>query len=380
VTTATDAQAVMDAFVSDPGVVEVVGRGPTKCSVRLASGPNADLRVVPRESFPFALNYFTGSKAHNVALRQRAQSMGLKLNEYALLRESDGSSMACEDETALYRALGLPYIPPELREDNGEIEAALRHDLPRLIERNDLQGILHCHSNWSDGVSSIEEMAEGARALGMSYLGLCDHSRSAAYAGGMSIERAAEQHAEIDAVNARLGGSMRVLKGIEVDILADGSLDYPDEVLATFELVIASVHSRFNLDRAEQTERMIRAVSNPYVDILGHPTGRLLLTRDPYPVDIFAVIDAAAARGVAVEVNAHPNRLDLDPAGLRHGLASGMMTSINPDAHEISGLNDVAYGIDTARRGWCTAGDVLNAKPLAELLTWLRERRERAGA
>ena len=377
--TAADVVPVMEAFVSDPGVVEVVGRGPTKCSVRLEAGPNADLRVVPAASYPFALLYFSGSKAHNVALRGRAQAMGLKLNEYELIREADGSAIACDDEAAIYRKLGLPFIPPELREDAGEIEAAERGELPQLIARDDLKGILHCHSTWSDGTNSIEEMAQAARAMGMTYLGLCDHSRAAAYAGGMSIERVREQHREIDALNAKLGRTFRVLKGIEVDILADGSLDFPDEVLKSFELVVASVHSRFNLEAAAQTERMIRAVSNPYVDIIGHPTGRLLLTRDPYPLDLFALIDAAAERGVAIEINAHPQRLDLDPAGLRHGLASGMKTSINPDSHETAGLSDVAYGIDTARRGWCTAGDVLNTLALPDLLAWITARRKRAG-
>ena len=380
VATARDGEAVMDTFVSDPGVVEVVGRGPTKCSVRLAAGPAADLRVVPAESFPFALLYFTGSKAHNVALRARAQGMGLKLNEYALARETDGAPVPCADETAIYAALGLAYVPPELREDTGELEAAARGALPRLVELADLRGILHCHSTWSDGVQSIEEMADAARGMGMGYLGLCDHSRSAAYAGGMSIERVREQHREIDALNRRYGSAFRVLKGIEVDILADGSLDYPDDVLATFELVVASVHSRFNLSAQEQTARMIRAVSSPYVDIVGHPTGRLLLVRDAYPLDLFALLDAAAERGVAVEVNAHPQRLDLDPAGLRHGLAKGMRTAIDPDAHETAGLRDIAYGVDTARRGGCAAEDVLNTRPLPALLELLRDRRRRAGA
>ena len=379
VATAQDALPAMEAFATDPRVIEIVSRGPTKCSVRLEAGPNADLRVVSASSFPFALLYFTGSKAHNVALGARAQALGLELNEYALIREADGTAIACEDEAGIYRALGLPFIPPELREDAGEIEAAERGALPRLITRDDLKGILHCHSTWSDGTNSIEEMAHASRAMGMTYLGLCDHSRAAAYAGGMSIERVREQHLAIDAANAKSGQAFRVLKGIEVDILADGSLDYPDEVLASFDLVVASVHSRFSLQASEQTERMIRAVSNPYVDILGHPTGRLLLTRDPYPLDLFAVIDAAAARGVAIEINAHPQRLDLDPAGLRHGLAKGMKTSVNPDAHETAGIADIAYGIDTARRGWCTSGDVLNALPLPDLLEWLRQRRKRAG-
>jgi DNA polymerase (family X) len=378
VVTAKDPEAAMEAFAKDAGVLEVTGRGPTKCSVRLAAGPGADLRVVPNASYACALFYFTGSKAHNVAIRARAQKMGYKLNEYALTREADGKVAPCKDEAAIYRKLGLPWIPPELREDHGEIEAAERGELPELLELSDLQGILHCHSAWSDGTRTIAEMAEATRALGMGYLGLCDHSRAAAYAGGMSIERVAEQHAAIDALNEDYGGAFRVLKGIEVDILADGTLDYPDEVLKTFDLVVASVHSRFNLSAGEQTERMIRAVRNPYVDILGHPTGRLLLARDPYPVDLFAVIDEAASHGVAVEVNAHPSRLDLDPAALRHGLAEGMKTSIDPDAHAAEELAYVSYGVDTARRGWATRKDVLNAWPLVELLAWLTDRRARA--
>jgi len=378
VVAAADAAPVMDAFVADPGVAEVTGRGPTKCSVRLAAGPGADLRVVPEDAFPATLMYFTGSKAHNVALRGRAQRMGYTLNEYALARVEGGERIPCEDEAAIYAALSLAYIPPELREDAGEFAAAETGTLPRLVELTDLRGILHCHSTWSDGLHTIEEMAEAARALGMGYLGLCDHSRSAAYAGGMSIERVREQHAEIDRINRRYDGAFRVLKGIEVDILADGALDYPDDVLATFELVVASVHSRFNLSAPEQTARMIRAVESPFVDIVGHPTGRILLTRDPYPLDLDAVVAAAASRGVAVEVNAHPNRLDLDPVSLRRGLARGLVTSIDPDAHRTDELPFVRYGIETARRGWATRDDVLNTKPLAELLDWLVRRRARA--
>ena len=375
VATASDPEAVMTAFVELPEVAEIVGRGPTKSSVRLHAGPNADLRVVAPEAFPFALLYFTGSKAHNVALRGRAQRMGMRLNEYALTRESDGTSIACEDEAAIYRALSLAFVPPELREDVGEIQAAERGRLPRLVALEDLRGVLHCHSNWSDGENTIEEMAEAARGMGLQYLGLCDHSRAAAYAGGMSIERVLEQHRAIDAINAAYGGAFRVLKGIEVDILADGTLDYPDEILGRFDLVVASVHSRFNLSADEQTARMVRAIESGFVDIVGHPTGRLLLRRDPYPLDLFRVIDAAAAKGVAIEVNAHPQRLDLDPAGLRHGLPLGLMTSIDPDSHETAGLHDMAYGIDTARRGGCQAKDVLNTRTLPELLDWLARRR-----
>ena len=380
VAASADAAAVMEAFASDPHVAEVTGRGPTKCSVRLVSGPAADLRVVPDVSFAAAMCYFTGSKAQNVALRGRAQRRGLTLNEYALTRTADGTAIPCEDEAAVYGALGLPFIPPELREDAGEIEAAEAGRLPKLLELSDLRGILHCHSTWSDGVATIQEMADAARALGMGYLGLCDHSRSAAYAGGMSIERVREQHAEIDRINRAYDGAFRVLKGIEVDILADGTLDYPDEVLASFDLVVASVHSRFNLTAEEQTARMIRATGSPYVDIVGHPSGRILLTRDAYPLDLDAVVAAAAERGVAVEVNAHPNRLDLDPVSLRRGLAKGLTTSIDPDAHRTDELPFVGYGVETARRGWASAADVLNARPLPELSAWLSARRARAMA
>jgi DNA polymerase (family X) len=378
VAAAEDATAVMDAFVSDPGVVEVTGRGPTKCSVRLAAGPAADLRVVPEPAYPFALAYFTGSKAHNIALRARAQRLGLKLNEYALTQESDGSEIPCASEEEIYRALGLPWIPPELREDQGEIEAAEEGRIPPLVESGDLRGILHCHSNWSDGLATIEEMAEGARALGMTYLGLCDHSQAAAYAGGLTMERFREQWAEIDRINARASDGFRILKGVEVDILPDGGLDFPDEFLASFEYVVASVHSRFDLGAAEQTERLVRAASNPFVDTIGHVTGRLLLARDPYRLELHRVLDAAAERGVAVELNSHPERLDLDPPSLRYGLARGMKTSVNPDAHEVSGLKDIRHGIGIARKGWCTRDDVLNAWPLERLLEWLAARRRSA--
>ncbi|HEX6850715.1 MAG TPA: DNA polymerase/3'-5' exonuclease PolX, partial [Candidatus Polarisedimenticolaceae bacterium] len=379
VCTAKDPAKVLDAFATAPGVAAVIGKGDTKCSVALESGPNADLRVVAAKAYPFALLYFTGSKAHNIALRARAGKLGLKLNEYGLVAE-DGRETAAGDETAIYRALGLPWIEPELREDAGEIEAAEAGTLPRLIERSDLKGILHVHSTWSDGTASIREMAEAARAMGMAYLGLCDHSRAAAYAGGLSIERVREQHAEIDRINADYAGAFRVLKGTEVDILADGSLDYPDEVLSSFDLVVASVHSRFNLPVDEQTARIVRAIDGGFVDIVGHPTGRLLLTRDGYPLHLNRVLDAAAAAGVAVEINAHPQRLDLDPPALRYGIARGMKTAIDPDSHDTAGLSDVDYGVGVARKGWCTAEDVLNAWPLDRLLAWLRDRRARARA
>jgi DNA polymerase (family 10) len=379
VVSADRAETVMEAFAGAPDVEEITGRGPTKCSVRLVSGPSADLRVVDEESFPFALMYFTGSKAHNIRLRGRAQKLGYKLNEYALVEEESSEGIGCRDEAAIYERLGLGYIEPELREDTGEIEAAEGGDLPSLIEYDDLQGVLHCHSNWSDGTATIEEMAEAARGMGLTYLGLCDHSQSAAYAGGLDARRVREQHVEIDGLNRRYGEIFRVLKGIEVDILADGTLDFPDEVLRSFDLVVASVHSRFNLGESQQTERILRALDNPYVDTLGHATGRLLLARDGYELDLTRVLEAAAERGISVEVNAHPSRLDLDWRNLRYGLNKGMKTSINPDAHATNGLRDMEYGVGVARKGWCTKDDVLNAWRLERLLEYLRNRRRDAG-
>jgi len=380
VATAADPETVIAAFAEADGVLEVTGRGSTKCSVRLAAGPSADLRVVPDESFACALMYFTGSKAHNIAIRGRAQRLGLKLNEYALVREEDDSVLESPDEAAIYAELGIAQcIPPELREDQGEIEAAIEGKLPDLLGPDDIRGLLHVHSSWSDGSSTIEELAREAQAMGLGYLALCDHSKAAAYAGGLDAERVRQQHAEIDEINTKLSGDLQVLKGIEVDILHDGALDFPDDVLASFDIVVAAVHSRFELSAEKQTERILRALENPYVDILAHVTGRLLLQRDGYPLDLTRVIDAAAERGVAIEVNAHPNRLDLDWRNLRYALKRGMKTCINPDAHSTQGLHHVSYGIDVARKAWCSGSDVLNAWPLEILLKHLKSRRRNAG-
>ena len=379
VVAADDSTALMEAFCGAEGVEEVSGRGPTKCSVRLDSGPTADLRVVNDEQFPFAWLYFTGSKAHNIRLRALAQQTGLTLNEYALSREDGSGHVACEDEAAIYSALGLSYIEPELREDGGEIEAAASGALPRLLTRDELRGVLHVHSNWSDGSASIAEMAEAARQLGLEYLGLSDHSQAAAYAGGLDARRVERQHAEIDELNRGFAGDFRVLKGIEVDILADGELDFPPEVLRTFDFVIGSVHSRFNLDEEQQTQRILRALESGWVDILGHPTGRLLLARDPYALDLNRVLDRAAELGVAVEINAHPSRLDLDWRSLRFGLRRGLYTAIDPDAHDTVGLGDMEYGVGVARKGWCDAQRVLNAWPLERLLEHFAARRRAAG-
>lgn len=379
VVAAEDSEPIMERFATDEAVEELLNRGTTKCSVRLKSGPSADLRVVKQAEFPCTLAYFTGSKAHNIALRARAQERGLKLNEYALTREADGVVLDTADEAELYRRLDLEYIEPELREDLGEISAAERNELPDLVTLEDLQGVLHVHSNWSDGSASIEEMARAAQTRGLHYLGLCDHSQAAAYAGGLNADRVRAQHEEIDRLNETMTDGFRILKGIESDILEDGTLDFPDELLSRFDVVVASVHSHFNLDEEAQTRRVLRAVESPFVDILGHPTGRLLLARDGYALQLERVIDRAAELGVAIEVNAHPHRLDLDWQHLRYGLQRGLTTAINPDAHSPEGLDDMHYGVGIARKAWCRATDVLNALPLEQLLARLGTRRRRAG-
>ncbi len=359
---------LMDAFTGDAQVVDVIARGPTKCSVQLHSGLNVDLRVVADDSYPFALQYFTGSKDHNVALRQRTQQLGYKLNEYALVQVDEEVEVPCADEAAIYEALGLRWIPPEMREDSGELELAQEGELPRLVELSDLQGAVHCHTTYSDGANTVEQMARGAMAQGLSYIVISDHSRSAAYARGMSIEQIQQQQEEIERVNETLGDGFRVLKAIESDILPDGGLDYPDEVLATFDLVIAAVHSRFGLSEQEQTERMLRAVAHPEVDILAHPTGRLVLSRDPYPLKLRKVLDACIEHNVAVEVNAQPERLDLDWHGLRFGLGRGLKVVLAVDAHSVPQLELAMYGVRMARKGWCTVDDVLNCRSAQELL------------
>ena len=353
-----NAPAVLETFVKLPQVATVLAHGPTKASVRLADGVQCDLRGVEDAQYPFALHYFTGSKAHNIAIRKRALARGLSLNEYAL-SGADGP-VACETEADLFGALELAEIPPELREDHGEIEAAAAGSLPSLVEFADLTGTFHCHSDWSDGGATLAEMAAAAQARGMKYLGIADHSRSAAYAGGLSIERVRDQWAAIDALNKTFRGKFHLFKGTECDILADGSLDYPDELLDGFDYVVASVHSNFNLPREAMTRRLVQAVSNPRVTMLGHPTGRLLLARDGYDLDLDAVIDAAAAAGTMIEINANPHRLDLDALHCRRARQKGVMIVINPDAHSVGGLDDLEYGVSVARRGWLCKDDVWN--------------------
>jgi DNA polymerase (family 10) len=368
-----DPQPIMQQFVDHPDVVQIVGHGPTKSSVVLANGVPADLRVVSDEQFPFALQYFTGSKAHNVAMRARAQDYGLKLNEYELAGEK--RRVACNDEADIFAALDLDYVPPELREDTGEIAAAAEHRLPKLIDLGDLTGTFHCHTNASDGRATLDEMVAAARSAGLKYLGIADHSQAAHYAGGLSPERVREQMTKIDALNRKLKG-FRVFKGIEADILPDGALDYDDELLAAFDYVVASVHSGFGLTQEQMTERIIRAIRHPRCTMLGHPTGRLLLQRDEYPLDMERVLVEAARHRVMIEINANPRRLDLDWVFCKRAKALGVMIVINPDAHDTDGFSDLRYGVATARRGWLEANNVFNCLPPSRIAHDLAKRRE----
>src|SRR5215471_6230808 len=372
---------IMDVFTSQPTVQAITGKGETKSSVVLSSGMNMDLRVVNDSQFPYTLHHFTGSKEHHIPLRRRALGMNMTINDYGLFRgkEPDLELVPCKDEADIYAALGMAYIEPELREDMGEIEAAVNGTLPVLVQESDLKGVLHVHSTWSDGQNTIREMAEACIARGLTYLGLTDHSKTAAYAGGLSEESLRRQGEEIDVLNKEFAGRLYILKGTECDILKDGSLDYSDEVLSSLDFVVASIHSQFNLSPQEQTERMLRAIANPYVDIIGHPTGRILLGREGYTLDLEAVIDAAAAHGVCIEINAHPSRLDLDWRLLHRGRDRGMKIPVDPDAHALTGLDDMRYGIGVARKGWLRREDVLNTLASEEIRAFFKKRRSKKG-
>jgi len=370
---------IMDVFTSQPSVQAITGKGETKSSAVLSSGINMDLRVVNDSQFPYTLHHFTGSKEHHIPLRRRALSMNMTINDYGLFKgkEPHLELVPCKDETDFYAALGMAYIEPELREDMGEIEAAVNGTLPVLVQESDLRGVLHVHSTWSDGQNTIREMAEACIARGLTYLGLTDHSKTAAYAGGLNEEDLRRQHEEIDQLNKEYAGRLHILKGIECDILRDGLLDFTDDVLATLDFVVASIHSLFNLSPEEQTQRMLNAISNPYVDIIGHPTGRILLGREGYVLDLDAVIDAAAEHGVCIEINAHPSRLDLDWRYLHRARDKGIKIPVDPDAHIISGLDDMRFGIGIARKGWLRASDVLNTMTTDDVLDFFSSRRNR---
>ena len=368
----SEPKPIMDWFVAYPGVKEVTAHGETKSSVRFENGLQADLRVVPAEQFYFALHHFTGSKEHNVAMRHRALGRGLSMSEWGF-KSVDEKSVApgATSEEEVFRALGLPWIPPELREGNGEIDAAEAGKLPKLVQFSDLRGVFHNHTTESDGDHTLDQMAAAAEAHGWDYLGISDHSKSSFQAGGLDEARLAKQLEDIAKLNASKKYRIRVLSGSEVDILKDGTLDFSDDVLARLDFVVASVHTLFTLDREAQTARIIKAIENEHVDMVGHLTGRLLNKREPYDVDIAKVIDAAAANDTIIELNANPWRLDLDWRWWRRAAEKGVLCSINPDAHDIDQLAFAAHGVRIARKGWLTPEQVLNTRSLPEVLSWL---------
>lgn len=363
VTAAADSP-VMQRFTGYDEVGNVLSAGSTRASVVLRSGLQVDLRVVAPADYGAALVYFTGSKAHNIAIRRIAQKLGLKINEYGVFRGSE--RVAGGDEASVYRSLGLPWIPPELREDHGEIDAARAGRLPKLVELADLRGDLHVHTRASDGRGSLRDMAIAAKAMGLEYLAITEHSRRLAMAHGLDAARLARQGDEIDALNAELDG-ITLLKGIEADILEDGSLDLPDDVLGRLDLVVGAIHAQFHLSRARQTERILRAMDHPHFTLLAHPTGRLIDRREPYDVDMQRIIRHARERGCFLELNAHPDRLDLLDTHCRMARDAGVLISIDSDAHAAVELANLHYGVGQARRGWLEKGDVLNARPLAAL-------------
>jgi DNA polymerase (family X) len=380
VASAANAEPIMEAFVALPEVLQVVGKGPTKSSIvaEMKYGHekvvlNADLRVVTEEQFAYAVLHFTGSKEHNIRLRQRAIERGLSLNEYAL--SSAKGNRNCLDETAIYKALDLHFIPPEMREDTGEVELAEGKPLPELIQESDLRGVFHNHTLYSDGTATLEEMALAAKKQGWEYFGVGDHSQTLTIANGLSPERVRKQWAEIDDLNKKLKG-IRILKGTESDILENGKLDYTDELLAGFDYVVASVHSHFAMDEEAQTKRVCTALAHPAVTMLGHATGRLLLRRDGYKIDLGKVLECAARHGKMIEINAQPDRLDLDWTYVKKAQAMGIPLVINPDAHAPGELKLVSYGINVARRGWLTKADVFNTKSLVEVLAELARRKK----
>lgn len=363
---------VMEAFVGAPHVESVIARGPTKSSVRTQSGLQVDLRLVAEDEFPFALHHFTGSREHNTRLRGRAKKLGLKMSEWGVFRGDERLAAANEEE--VLALVGLPWIPPELREDQGEVEAADEGALPGLLEPEHVRGVLHVHTTYSDGRHTLREMVEAARERGWEYLGISDHSQTPVYANGLSVERVREQRAEIRALGKEYDDIV-VFAGIESDILEDGSLDYDDDVLAEFDFVIASVHSQLGMPGPRMTDRILTAVRHPAVTILGHPTGRQLLVREPYAVDVERVLAEAGRLGVSVELNAHPRRLDLDWRWCRRALAENVIVSIGPDAHRVEGLDDTPIGVGIARKGWLGPGDVLNTRTAAELREHFDRRR-----
>ena len=369
-----DAETIINTFISLPQVDDVSAAGETKASVRLKQdGLQVDLRVVTPDSFGAALQYFTGSQAHNIKLRGIAKKQAMKINEYGVFRDEE--KLAGTSEQEVYQIIGLDWIPPEMREDRGEIELAAEGKLPRLIEMKDLQGDLHVHSTYSDGHATIQDIARKAMKIGYKYIGICDHSKSAQYAQGLSIEKLLEQISEIDQINQNLK-HFRVLKGIEVDILSDGSLDYPDEILAKLDFVVASIHSGFT---RSPTERMLKAMENPLVDVIGHPTGRLISQREGYEIDLKKILEKAQVTGTALEINSYPDRLDLSDVNAKIAAEKGIMLVINTDAHDPEGLAFMKFGVGTARRAWLSKENVLNCLSYEQIINWKKQRISRMG-
>lgn len=370
--TSQDPKAVMNAFVHLPHVKDILMHGPTKSSVIIHEGLQVDLRVVEEDSFGAALAYFTGSKAHNIRLREMAVKSGLKINEYGIFREKDEKKLGGEKEEDIYRILGLPYIPPELREDSGEIEAAIEGRLPKLVELRDIKGDLHVHSKWSDGSHDFEELIDEAKKRGYEYVAITDHSKGLAIARGLSAERLMEEKKEIDAINKRLRG-FRLIAGIEVDIRSDGHMDFPDEILKKMEIVVASIHSGFRQNREQITKRLVSAMRNPYVSIIAHPTGRLIGERDPYDVDMNEILNVAKETRTAIEINAYPLRLDLNDIHAKMAKEMGIPIVISTDTHIISQFDYMGYGVSIARRAWLEKEDILNTLSYNSLIKALRK-------
>jgi DNA polymerase (family 10) len=370
---ASDSNTVMKAFTGHPDVLEVLAQGDTKASIEFRHNLRAQMWVHPPERFGTALAYGTGSKDHNVRLRELALKQGLSLSDQSFLRE-DGSEILCATEEQVYKVLDLPWIPPELREDRGEVQAARAGKLPHLIELKDVHAELHAHTTWSDGTLSVRQMAQAAMARGLKVLAITDHSASLGVAGGLTAERLKEQRREIDAVQQELGDQILLLQGAEVEIKADGALDYPDEVLAALDVVIASLHTSLRQPRKQVTERLLRAIQNPHVDIIGHPTGRMIPDREGADLDMEAVMQAALEHDVALEINAHPVRLDLNDVHARRAVELGVKLALNTDAHSAEDLDMLHFGVATARRGWVEAQHVINTWAPKRLLGWLKER------
>ncbi|MEX2600086.1 MAG: PHP domain-containing protein, partial [Balneolaceae bacterium] len=374
-----DAVSIFDAFTGHELVVDVLGRGDTKSSVRTENGRQVDLRIVKPKEYPAALMYFTGSKEHNIVMRQRARERGMALNEYGLFHLNDDketnfdSPVPTNSEIEIYQKLDLHFVPPAHREDRGEFEYYTEHESMDLVQDSDIKGVVHAHSTWSDGKQSIKAMAEACMERGYEYLGISDHSKSAVYAGGLSIDNVKRQWDEIDELNTSFksdGKNFTIFKGMESDILGDGSLDYPDIILEGFDFVIASVHSAHEMSQDKMMDRFKNAIENPYTSILGHPTGRLLLKRDSSNIELNQIIEWAAERGIAIEINASPWRLDLDWRYGNKAKETGLLTSINPDAHTIEGIDDIRYGVMIAQKAKFEPSRVVNTKSAEEFHKW----------